>query len=359
MQPKAYDYLGHLLKHIDGLERVFSGIPVWPRQIYFCLPGDHKRACNFHCAFCAGQLGNIELGHWEDTALDLMDNMAGAIPYHMYSGYNSENLLNPYLLKFIEKTKQYGNCYGLKTNGSLLLERERQEGFMTALVAASDSPEDFISVSLDAGFASSHAKIKRVPDSMFAAVCDGVSKLCEIRGDSNKPAVRLSYLLCPINDSVDEIRKAIRFAEVAGVDSIRFSQPHPVYGLSVKAEEEWRKEMVSENQRYEKLFEPLQTDKKPFVFYAGPSNPKCYRQCIFGYYQIALAPDGYLYRCICGSNGRYPSLRLGKITSDLGKFARLILSNQDPSFNPQECFRQGVYCCRAGIAVNEAWQARQ
>lgn len=359
MQPKAYDYLSHLKIHLGNLDKIFNERPVWPRQIFFYLPGDHVRPCNFHCSFCAGQLGVKDLPHWESEGLKLLNNLGDVIPYHMYSGFFTEPLLNSFLLTYMKTTKRNGCCYGLKTNGSLLL---RREGFIESVIEIADKPKDYISVSLDAGYAKSHARIKRVPEYVFEEVCDGARALVEQRGNKEYPAIRFSYLLNHVNDSPAEVRHAIVLAKGIGVDSIRFSQPHPAYGLKKKtADRQWRR-IYRRDAKYREMLEPLvsdDADERPFVFFAGPARPGNFGQCAYGYYQIAISHDGGVYRCTCTADTRFSSMRLGKVTSDLESFRQYIKANQDPTFDPQECFSQGVYCCRAGVAVNEAWQARQ
>ena len=355
MVPAAYDYVGHLMDHVGDTRRIFSGVPVWPRQILFYLPGNHRQACNFRCRYCAGRLSKPQLRNWEDEGLRLIELLGDRIPYHQYGGYCTEPTLNPMLLRFIQSTKRNHCCYGLRTNGSLLTKLESEIDFITEVIGISDSPEDFISVSLDAGVAASHARTKGVPEYMFGTVCGAVRELVRIRGSSRSPAIRLTYVLSQGNDSPEEIDAAILFAAEAGVDSLRFSQAHPAYG-SENPRRQWE-EMDEKEVKYSALFSEILPGRttKPAVFFAETARPGRIDCCAYGYYQITISHDGCVYRCGTVVDSRYSRFRLGPLTSDLETFEHYIYMNQDPNFDPGECFRLGAYCCRAACAINESF----
>jgi wyosine [tRNA(Phe)-imidazoG37] synthetase (radical SAM superfamily) len=323
------------------------------------LPSDHKQACNFACFFCAGRLTPRVLREWEEDALRLMDNLQGAIQYHIYSGNCTETMLNPYLGAFLRKTKKHGNSFGVKTNGSVMLSSEDETGLLTTLCHISDDPEDYFSVSLDAGFAESHSGIKRVDPSVFQSVVDGMNMLGEIRGKRSYPALRASYLLCHINDSPAEIAKAIEIVSEAGFDSIRFSQPTPPWAAKPKAAAVWWAKIRREAEQYRTLVESIGANSTDTVVIFVP--PLCfpaggYRFCAYGYHQIAFGHDGYLYRCTSVASENYRDMRLAPITSDLDQFHDVLRRNQTAAFDARVCLRKGAYCCRAGITINNEFQ---
>lgn len=350
-QPAAYGYLAHLEKHLgQDIDNMFSVRGMYPRQLNIYLPGDHKRGCNFNCFHCSGRLSTPHLAHWEEAGIELINNLRGKVPYHIYSGANTEPLLNPYLSEFLVATKRWGSCFGVKTNGSRLLELQKEGSFLGFLCDIADSEEDFFSISLDAGSSQSHSKTKGVSPDFFRRIIAGMQTLGSVRGNRKFPALRVSYLLSSYNDSEAEIWSAIEYTKSAGFDSIRFSQPHPAYGAnSADADRHWKK-IETDDARYKKLFSRLSSDQKPFVFYASPCRSGAIKQCAYGYYQMTLSHDGYLYRCT--TVALFPEMKLAPITPDIGSFKDALFRNQDPGFEPEECFKIGAYCCRAAIAVN-------
>jgi len=232
---------------------------------------------------------------------------------------------------------------------------EVKADLLSTLVSFADSPQDFISVSLDAGFASSHSRTKHVSEYQFHRVLGGLRELSVLRGAEPFPKVRVSYLLNKYNSSEAEIKDAIGFARQFNVDSIRFSQPLPFYGDSREHADKIWQEAREKNEKYLELFEPYvsrQATEKPFVFYVETRQPPAFSKCAYGYFQITLSSDGYMYKCTTAADNMFEEVRLGKITSALAEFNTAIYVNQDPGFSPAKCFNLGAYCCRAAAAVN-------
>lgn len=345
MIPDGFNYVKHLDRHCICDWRSFENRPVYPRQLHFYLPTPDE-PCNFNCFYCCGVLSTHKQVQWENIGLRLIENLAGDVPFHMYSGAFTEPTLNPRLPEFIQHTKQYGSNYGLKTNGSRII------AIADTLIEWSDCDEDFISISLDAGNSQSHSKTKNVVEDEFYAVLDGIELLTNMRGGCSYPKIRISYLLNKFNSSEREIYSAINMAVKFGVDSLRFSQPHPHYGAKgTQASAIWDR-IDRENYKFKDFFSNLKINSKTNVFYVEPCRSPVFNKCAYGYYQITLANDGYIYRCTTAADEIFSELRLGKITSDLDEFNEMIYANQDQEFSPDTCAKLGVYCCRAAVAVN-------
>jgi len=351
MIPLGFDYVGHLDRHYSGW-RTFDKRPVLPRQIHFYLPSGQEQPCNFRCAHCCGILSKKRQVSWERTGLELIHNLDGAVPFMMFSGAFTEPTLNPLLAQFILETKVHESGYGLKTNGSMLVECEDKYDLVSVLCSATHI-EDFVSVSLDAGYAESHSKSKRVGKDQFDKVISGLYLLKDIRGDCELPKIRISYLLNNLNSSENEIRRAIWIAKDIGADSIRFSLPHPPYGTDNRIAKRIFEKYTEYIPYYEDLFSELSSEEKPVVFYVSASPHEKFSRCAYGYYQITLSSDGYVYRCTTAADEIFKELRLGKITSDIVEFTKMLFDNQDPDFNPELCSSVKAYCCRAAVAVNE------
>jgi len=363
-RPRGYRYFDLLLKHLSGdLARVFDGRLTYPRQLEIHLPADHVRPCNFDCGHCQGRLLERTLAPYEPKALRLFDELEGRIPYHIFGGAYSEPLLNPLLPDFLELTKKQGSFFGIHTNGSLLTRLERERGFLTRLCRIATSPEDYLSVSLDAGRPASHRATKRPPADCFDEIIEGVRLAVRARGRRRRPSIRLCYLLNRTNGSEDELHDAIRLAEELRVDSLRFSIPYDLYGKGFDKVREYKARVEApEHEHFSRLLARLLSGRRPgrpSVFYIPPDcqdvDRMRFRQCIYCYYQITIGADGFVYRCSSTATPSFKMNRLGELPARREDFERLIRTNEDPSFDPSSCFRAGARCNRMALEVNLEW----
>jgi MoaA/NifB/PqqE/SkfB family radical SAM enzyme len=363
-RPVAYDYYGQLVDHLGGdLGRIFDGTLVWPKQLEIHLPGDGRRRCNFNCAWCQGRDLDRGLADWEGKALGLIDALDGAIPLHIFGGAYTEQLLSSRLPEFLRLTKRHGNSFGIHTNGSLLFTRERSEGLLTEICQLADSPNDYVSVSLDAGFTYSHCRGKGLAEKWFGEIIDGLALLSWIRGRRRFPRIRLAYLMTEDNASEAEIWNAVRTAKSIGADSLRFSVPYHPYGADFARVRAYKAE--AETDRAERFFQIVQPHipgdgNGTRVFWMGPETQDVdalnYKQCIYSYWQITLAADGYVYRCSCTASPSFAFCRLGEIPGDIEAFNQMVMMNHNPEWRPEICFSNGARCNRQAIELNNIWR---
>lgn len=359
-RPVAYQYFNILTEHLgNDLAKIFSGEIVYPRQVEIHLPGDHKHACNFGCYYCQGRLLKQPLAAFEDAALRIVDELKGRVPYFIYGGAYTEPLLNPYLMDFLRMTKKHGSYFGIHTNGSLLLELERRSAFLSELCQIA-TPQDYLSISLDAGRAESHRKTKNLQKNWFDDIIEGIRQAVKLRGDSGAPVIRVCYLLNKLNSSEEELRTIVDIMKDIGVESLRFSIPYALYGKPFSRVRQYKQTFeVRQNEEYAKVLGPLLSN--PFVFYLPPEYQDVdrmnFRQCIYSYYQITLGADGYFYRCSSVASPTFEMCRLGKITEG-SNIEEMILANQDQNFNPLTCFRAKARCNRMALEINTMWADR-
>jgi len=295
-------------------------------------------------------------------ALDLLRQLKGRIPYVIYGGSYTEPILNPYFMAFMAMTKKTGAHFGIHTNGTVMKRLEEDTGWLTELGRIAEDEVDYLSVSLDAGCTSSHCKTKNVKHDWFSEILEGIELAVERK--RRGPAVRMCYLMNPMNSGQGELDGIVKFARDAGVNSLRFSIPfaHYAQDFDTVRKYKWGVEQKLKNPYYEKVKKHLSKslDEKPFIFWMSPDLQDVdlfnFPQCAYGYYQICLGADGYVYRCTTISTPTFKALRLGKITSDLEEFKRMILKNQDPNFDANVCFEGGGRCNRMGLEINMAWR---
>lgn len=358
-RPAAYDYLGQLTAHLGGsLDRVFDGTLVWPKQLEIHLPGDGKRRCNFNCSWCQGNLLERPLADWEDKALRLIDGIAGAVPLHVFGGAYTEPMLSQRFADFLRLTKKHGNNFGIHTNGTMLAEHA------ATIAGLATEPNDYVSVSLDAGFTESHSSGKRIKERAFGDIIDGLARLAWHRGTKAWPSIRLAYLMSAENVSEAEIWNIVRIARSIGADSLRFSIPYHPYGAEFGKVRVYKKNIeVAHAPDYRSLVEPYLGQRgRTRIFWMGPETQDVdslnYKQCVYSYWQITLAADGYVYKCSCTASPTFGFCRLGEITDDVEAFRRMVVANHNPAWDPGVCFKNGARCNRQAIELNNIWRDR-
>jgi len=363
-RPAGYQYFKILSDHLgNDLTKIFNGELVYPRQLEIHLPGDRKHACNFDCYYCQGRQLEQPLAPFEEDALKIVDELKGGVPYFIYGGAYSEPLLNPYFLDFLRLTKKHGSYFGIHTNGSLLKELEGKQSFLSELCRIATSGQDYLSTSLDAGTPESHMKTKNIKVDWFDEIIEGIRIAARIRGNSDSPAIRVCYLMNRFNSSEREIHRIIEIMQDIKVDSLRFSIPYDLYGKDFDRVRRYKQTVeVKQNKTYAEMLKPLMsTDlrKRPYIFYISPEcqdvDRMNFRQCIYSYYQITLAADGYVYKCSSTASPTFKMNRLGKISGDLDKLNKMIVANHDPDFNASTCFKVGARCNRIALEINTTW----
>lgn len=355
LRPKGYYYWDQLIEHIGSPERIFDGKMTWPRQLEIHLPNDKKHPCSYFCHYCAGLKFQKDLGDFEIDGLELLRKLKGRIPYHIYGGSYTEPIGNPYFMAYMAMTKNTGAHYGIHTNGGIMKRLEENTGWLTELGRIAEDEVDYLSISLDAGTTESHCKTKGVKHDWFTEILEGIKMAVDAKRDG--PAVRMCYLMNEINSSQKEIDGIVKFAQDTGVNSLRFSIPFAHYAQDF---ETVRKYKTNVEQKYKNPYRKRlekhlskEQDESPFIFWMSPDLQDVdlfnFKKCCYGYYQICLAADGWIYRCTTISTPTFSKMRLGRISNDLEEFKEMILRNQDPTFDANTCFKAGARCNRMGL----------
>lgn len=366
-RPAQYHYWQQLMKHIKGDESVFfNGELVYPRQFEIHLPANHIVPCNLHCPHCAGKHFKKDLGTWELDGLELLNKLEGKIPFHIYGGAYTEPLLNPYFMTYLQTTKRYGGHFGIHTNGIWLHRLEEQCGWLTELNRISTDDTDYLSISLDAGLASSWAKTKGTKqDELFYDILLGIQESIDIRHKIGKGhAIRVCYLISPYSDSKEDFESIIEWCKEIGVDSLRFSIPFACYNQTFDKVREYKKDIeLSKDKVYELMLVPYLSksqDEEPYIFYTGPEFTDIdkfnFKQCVYPYYQITYGADGYAYKCSTTATPTMAMCRVGKITNNLDEFNKMLMRNANPKFDADICFSKGARCNRMGLEINTEYR---
>jgi MoaA/NifB/PqqE/SkfB family radical SAM enzyme len=364
-----YLYWNQLMDHLDHKpERFFDGSLVYPKQFEIHLPANHIRSCVLNCEYCAGKYFDKPLGVWENGALTLLDKIAGRIPQHIYGGSYTEPLMNPYLMAFMAKTRQYGNSFGIHTNGVMLPKLDEATGFLTELnrVAEGDR-KSYLQVSLDGATSWGWGKVKRTskPEAYWA-ILDYMRKAVEIREKKGSGhSIRMGYLISEHTASPEQFSIIVNMAKDMGIDSLRFSIPFAHYNQSFDDVRQYKENVeVPREKLYEEWLAPLVSkskDEKPYIFWNYPWFTDIDRfefdQCVYTYFQITLAADGWFYPCSTVSTPTAGHLRIAPFTDNIDEFEKILIRAQDSRFNAKKaCFDKGLRCNRMGLECNTAYK---
>lgn len=296
-----------------------------------------------------------------------MNQLKNKIPFYIFGGAYSQPTLNPYMMTFLATAKDCGAYFGIHTNGSMLKTLEENQGWLTELCLLATNKQDYLSISLDAGRPQSHSATKGLKRDYFTEIIEGIRMATKIRGKRKKPTMRICYLMNNVNSSLGEIKEMIKIAKEIKVDSLRFSIPYALYGQDFKKVRAYKKKVeITQDKILGKRLKTLMSKsrkEKPFIFYLPPHyqdvDEMNFKQCIYSYYQITLAADGYVYRCSCTASSSFKQHRLGKITDDLEKFNQMVLANHNPNWDARKnCWAKGARCNRMALEINKYWRDR-
>lgn len=369
--PLANRYAELLKIHIRNQRgdnfRPFDGILTIPRQLEIHLSNESRTPCNMLCIHCQGQNLQKVIEPFDDIIFPLVEKLDGKIPLFVVSGAYAEPTLNIRLIELIKLIKRTGSSFGLHTNATLLTKLEEKNRFITRLYNVS-TPDDYMTIALDAGSRKSFAKTKRVDGKHFDSVIAALQILHSLNKREQRPSLkaRITYLLNEFNSSPEELQNVVRLMRQVEVDSLRFAIPYAPYGTPL--EECWRYKNEYEVPFYRRIWNriaPLLSEdasEKPQIFAMSPEAQDVekitFSHCFYGYYMINLGADGFFYRCSAVAHPGFKGHRLGKATDNLENFYAMVLKNQDINFNPlKQCLPIGARCNRASIDINTTFEA--
>lgn len=346
-KPKEYSYFQNFMEHLNNnTDAIRKGIPHYPKEIEIQLPPSGKQACNLACSFCIGKGLKKEFKDYTPELLELIGNLQGKVKKHLYSGAFTEPLLNSRLLECIEKTKETGSFYGLKTNGTLIPALEKSKGFASRICALANSRQDFISISLDAGSRKSYAKVKG--KDLFKQAIEGIQTLSEARGSKEFPTINVTYLLTRENSSIGEIKSIISRLKKTRIDYVRFSLPYSK-----------EPERIENLEKIKGLMSKSR-EEKPYFFYVDSKfkDPEKidFAQCIACYNRVIIGADSWLYKCAINASTDFKNLRAGKVNANIEQFEKALKKLQSKRFKPaSKCKPANAKCDRVSAEINQAW----
>ena len=365
---KEYKYLDQLKEHVATAEKMYidgSDEPfIYPKQLEIHLPSNRNSPCPLSCKHCFAQKYKKSLGRHEPIGLSLLHKLKGAVKMHVYGGSFCEPGNSPFLFPYLATTKLYNNNFGVHTSGITLLSLEKEQKFLTNCHEISDSSTDYISISLDAGSGLSWEKLKRADKSKFFDILQAIEIMSNLREKKQKKshAIRLAYLASEDTASEEEMEFIVSLAKMYKIDSLRFSVPYSPYNMNFNEIKQHKKEIQDPMaEKVEKRIKHLLSEskeEKPYIFWNPPYftdiNRFCFDECYYGYFQITLGADGYIYPCSAVAAPTASHLRIGVVTDDLDEFHRQCweMQNKKTKCYP-ECFSRGLFGNRMALEINE------
>jgi len=274
-------------------------------------------------------------------------------------------------MTFLHMTKKYDNHFGIHTNGVWLKQLEEIQGWLTELNRISTDRVDYLSVALDAGFPWSWGRTKGTKQiHKFNDIIEGLRQAVKIRDKNNGEghAIRLCYLISPVSGTKENFGSIVNIVKDIGLDSLRFSIPFACYNQTFDEVRGYKRDIeIPGNIKYEELLQEYLSesqDERPYIFYTGPEftdiDKYVFDQCVYGYYQITYGADGYVYKCSTTATPTASHCRVGKVTADLDEFNKMVVANQNPSWNcRQNCFKKKLRCNRMGVECNILYSGRK
>lgn len=217
-------------KHENGMERPIH-IDNGPRMIWI----EPAIICNLSClnACCAKNTPIRETRGKAFMDLDMfkriIDELRNSLERINLFNYG-EPFIHPNIFEMIRYARNkapYIEIF-LSTNGMLLNTDEKRRRLIESGIST-------LMFSIDGASQETYGKYRRGGD--FDIVYNNMKRIIEIRNKDNKksPKITWSYILFNWNDSAEEISRALRLAEEAGVDKFIWRiTTHPIGSPSKK-----------------------------------------------------------------------------------------------------------------------------
>jgi len=283
------------LHQTEGIEMIKNGEMFAPKDIQV----DLEAFCPHSCEFCSYRNVNWqgygmefnepakrvaeETGLPKSLALQLPKQMFEAgIPSIELTG-GGEPMVYPYISEFLDELSKYPIELAIVTNGASL--NDKLQSKLNNL--------KWIRFSVDAITAETHAKVHRVPESVFNVVQKNIGQLVSREIEDCK--VGISFVITQHN--YHEIEEAASFYKDIGVDSIRYTFTYDPEGEGAMSLDETRKsERAMNNARklQDENFKVFGTMRR-LELYSQPNTD--FHFCGYQFFTWAIGYDGLVYPC--------------------------------------------------------------
>ena len=349
---------------IQFKEKVLSKTVI-PRQVEVQPGGSTSgNLCWLPCPYCYG-ISAKDSGERlsRERYIEILRQIAeGGVDKIAFAGYATDPLNCEHIEDLFQVVLDYKQISGFHTKALKVSER-----FISQLTGKSITPKSFFNVSVDAGNNETYNSVHGIPKSkakLYDKVLDNLYKISSARKISGAPLdISVTYLINNINNSTDEILKAISDLRNVGADMIRFTFPQVPRGYSMGEKDQnipKREEVLNFMNRLQPVLEEENSDDCEVLIMDLDADYEIESArtlpCFARFIYPTIGFDGWLYHCSESAAPQFQEMALGNLAEkdfwdlyysyDTEHFQQFLQNNSD-KMNKLAC-----KCDRKEHAVN-------
>ncbi len=349
---------------IQFKEKVLSKTVI-PHQVEVQPGGStSSNLCWLPCPYCYG-ISAKDSGERlsPERYIEVLRQIAeGGVNKIAFAGYATDPLNCEHIEDLFQVVLDYKQIAGFHTKAIKVSER-----FISQLTGKSITPKSFFNVSVDAGNNETYNRVHGVPKSkakLYDKVLDNLYKISSARKISDAPLdISATYLINNLNNSTDEILKAIGDLRNVGADMIRFTFPQVPRGYSMNEKDQnipKREEILNFMSRLQPIIEEESSDDCEVLIMDLDTDYEIESArtlpCFARFIYATIGFDGWLYHCSESAAPQFQEMALGNLAEkdfwdlyysyDTEHFQKLLQDNSD-KMNKLSC-----KCDRKEHAVN-------
>ena len=317
-----YNYRTHFVGDpIEFKEKVLSKTII-PHQVEVQPGGPtNGNLCWLPCPYCYG-ISAKDSGERlsRERYIEILLQIAeGGVNKIAFAGYATDPLNCEYIEDLFQVALDYKQISGFHTKALKISER-----LISQITHKSIAPKSFFNVSVDAGNNETYNSVHGVPKSkakLYDKVLDNLCKISSARKLSGAPLdISTTYLINNINNSTDEILKAISDLRNVGADMIRFTFPQVPRGYSMGEKDQnipKREEILSFMNRLEPILEAENSEECEVLIMDLDADYEIENArtlpCVARFIYPTIGFDGWFYHCSESAAPQFKEMALGNL----------------------------------------------
>ena len=227
-----YSYQSRYFSDADLLKEQILNKTVIPHQLEVQPgPTSLKSLCWMKCPYCYG-LSSEDSGErlspdrYEEV---LKQAAAGGVKKFIFAGYATDPLNYKFIDRLHHVALETGAIFGFHTKAIKISDQ-----LINQITSPNIAPQSYFSVSVDSGTNESYNKVHGVDSTakVYDRVIQNITHIAEARSrEASVLDLSATYLVNDLNNSTEEVEKAIHDLRNSGVDLIRFTFPQVPRGF--------------------------------------------------------------------------------------------------------------------------------
>ncbi|MFC1705708.1 sugar phosphate nucleotidyltransferase [Planctomycetota bacterium] len=315
-----YSYRTRYFSNADAVREKILNKTIIPHQVEVQPGPVTGNICWLKCPYCYGRTA-ADSGERlaPDRYTEIMRQIAeGGVNKIVYAGYATDPLNYRFIEDLLQVSLDYGQIFGFHTKAIKISER-----MVSQLTQADISPMSYFSISVDAGTNGTYNRyhgVERSTAKIYDRVRENLARVAEARARTSAPLdISATYLVSGMNNSEEEIAKAIRELREAGADLVRFTFPQKPRGYSTELAPyiPERDAVESDMKRLRPLIEAENSDQCQVLIMDLDANPAarnprtlpCFARFVFP----SIGFDGWLSHCSESAAPHFRQLAIGDL----------------------------------------------